>query len=304
MSWEPMSQKQFEETAMALKQGMRDGNAEAAGRLGDLYYHGPNGDAKDVKAALPYWQRAVDSGDTSKANIVANTYLYGSVDIRNEKEGFRYAIIAADSVHAGSQFVVGMCYINGTYCNANRTLGKRYLEKAALQGHAKAQYCLGMEMYHDHEKDGLHWLVCAHVSGNSDATKALNNLIHDSKDKQFFESWIEDIKKYGFDPSKHPSSSSSSSSSGGGGCYVATCVYGSYDCPQVWTLRRFRDNTLASTWYGRAFIRTYYAVSPKLVKWFGHTAWFKNLWRGKLDALVRKLQSEGVEDTPYSDKIW
>ena len=31
------------------------------------------------------------------------------------------------------------------------------------------------------------------------------------------------------------------------GCYVATCVYGSYDCPQVWTLRRFRDNTLAET---------------------------------------------------------
>ena len=26
------------------------------------------------------------------------------------------------------------------------------------------------------------------------------------------------------------------------GCYVATCVYGSYDCPEVWVLRRFRDN--------------------------------------------------------------
>ena len=34
-----------------------------------------------------------------------------------------------------------------------------------------------------------------------------------------------------------------------GGCYVATAVYGSYDCPQVWTLRRYRDDTLAETWY-------------------------------------------------------
>ena len=42
-----------------------------------------------------------------------------------------------------------------------------------------------------------------------------------------------------------------------GGCYVATAVYGSYDCPEVWTLRRYRDFELASTWYGRAFIRTY-----------------------------------------------
>lgn len=88
------------------------------------------------------------------------------------------------------------------------------------------------------------------------------------------------------------------------GCYVATAVYGSYDCPQVWTLRRYRDNTLASTWYGRAFIRTYYAISPTLVKWFGETKWFKNLWRGKLDRMVKKLQANGVESTPYEDKVW
>lgn len=90
----------------------------------------------------------------------------------------------------------------------------------------------------------------------------------------------------------------------GGGCYVATAVYGSYDCPQVWTLRRFRDYTLAKTWYGRAFIRTYYAISPTLVKWFGHTAWFKKMWKGKLDRMVANLNAKGVEDTPYADKQW
>lgn len=88
------------------------------------------------------------------------------------------------------------------------------------------------------------------------------------------------------------------------GCYVATAVYGSYDCPQVWTLRRYRDNILAATWFGRAFIKTYYAVSPTLVKWFGQTNWFKNLWKGKLDRLVRRLQANGVESTPYLDRNW
>lgn len=87
-------------------------------------------------------------------------------------------------------------------------------------------------------------------------------------------------------------------------CYVATAVYGSYDCPQVWTLRRYRDFTLAKTWYGRAFVRTYYAVSPTLVKWFGDTAWFKKMWRGKLDNMVRRLNAEGYENTPYRDKNW
>lgn len=88
------------------------------------------------------------------------------------------------------------------------------------------------------------------------------------------------------------------------GCYVATAVYGSYDCPPVWTLRRFRDNILAATWYGRAFIRAYYAVSPTLVRWFGETEWFRNFWRSKLDRMVDSLQKKGVESTPYQDTEW
>lgn len=95
---------------------------------------------------------------------------------------------------------------------------------------------------------------------------------------------------------KNPNVSSNS------GCYIATCVYGSYDCPQVWTLRRFRDDTLDATWYGRLFIRCYYAISPTLVKWFGNTTWFKKIWRGPLDSLVTKLKHDGVSDTFYHDR--
>ena len=100
------------------------------------------------------------------------------------------------------------------------------------------------------------------------------------------------------------SQTNSAPQSTSGGCYVATAVYGSYDCPEVWTLRRYRDNALASTWCGRAFISTYYAISPTLVKWFGHTEWFKNMWRGTLDRMVENLQSKGYESTPYDDKKW
>lgn len=89
-----------------------------------------------------------------------------------------------------------------------------------------------------------------------------------------------------------------------GGCYVATAVYGSYDCPEVWTLRRFRDNTLAENLLGRAFIHTYYAISPTLVKWFGKTDWFKSMWKPTLDKMVKKLNSKGVENTSYNDREW
>lgn len=100
------------------------------------------------------------------------------------------------------------------------------------------------------------------------------------------------------------SESNNTSGNNNGGCYVATAVYGSYDCPQVWTLRRYRDSTLTGTWYGRAFIRFYYAISPTLVKWFGDTNWFKKTWKQALDKMVDNLNKNGVENTPYEDKKW
>lgn len=91
-------------------------------------------------------------------------------------------------------------------------------------------------------------------------------------------------------------------STSSGGCYIATCLYGSYDCPQVWTLRRFRDYTLDETWYGRLFIRCYYAISPMLVKWFGETKWFRSFCETKLDKMVSDLNDKGIDNTYYIDK--
>ncbi len=85
------------------------------------------------------------------------------------------------------------------------------------------------------------------------------------------------------------------------GCYVATAVYGSYDCSEVWILRRYRDLVLAKTLFGRMFIKVYYAVSPTIVRLFGGTKWFKCFWKIKLDKLVKKLKDRGFKDTPYKD---
>ena len=123
-----------------------------------------------------------------------------------------------------------------------------------------------------------------------------HDFCEDCYDEGWEDGWDEGYHSRRHSGHGHPQSS--------GGCYVATCVYGSYDCPEVWTLRRFRDGTLGSTWYGRAFIHTYYAVSPTLVKWFGETTWFKKMWRGTLDRMVQKLLDKGVENTPYEDKEW
>ena len=87
-----------------------------------------------------------------------------------------------------------------------------------------------------------------------------------------------------------------------GGCYIATATYGSYDCPEVWTLRRYRDTILAKTWYGRTFVQIYYKCSPSLVKYCGDSKLFKSISRSVLDKIVHNLNSEGIADTPYNDK--
>jgi tetratricopeptide (TPR) repeat protein len=94
---------------------------------------------------------------------------------------------------------------------------------------------------------------------------------------------------------RNGNATSTNSSTSSGGCYVATCVYGSYDCPEVWTLRHFRDNELSSLWLGRCFIRVYYAVSPKIVELLGNKKWFSKLWKPIIDKIVCKLQNRGID---------
>ena len=83
------------------------------------------------------------------------------------------------------------------------------------------------------------------------------------------------------------------------GCYIATAINGSYNCPSVWVLRRYRDNSLSKNWYGRLFIRLYYAISPKLVDIFGNKEWFSKIWKPILDNKVRLLYNKGYSDKPY-----
>lgn len=57
--------------------------------------------------------------------------------------------------------------------------------------------------------------------------------------------------------------------SGGGqydkaGCFIATAVYGSPDANEVVTLRRFRDDVLCKSAFGKYFIAAYYRVSPSI----------------------------------------
>lgn len=82
----------------------------------------------------------------------------------------------------------------------------------------------------------------------------------------------------------------SSSSSSSGGCYIATMAYGSYEHPQVIELRKFRDNTLSKTAFGRGFIKTYYKYSPKLVELLKDKHLVNQSIKSVLNTLIRIIK--------------
>lgn len=90
---------------------------------------------------------------------------------------------------------------------------------------------------------------------------------------------------------------------GESGCYIATAIYKSYDCPEVWTLRRYRDYFLYKKRLGRIFIKIYYAISPIFVKLFGKTKLFNKFFKYYLDKKVNRLIIKGYDNTPYSDRF-
>ena len=85
------------------------------------------------------------------------------------------------------------------------------------------------------------------------------------------------------------------------GCYIATAVYGSYDCPEVWTLRRFRDGYLKNSILGNAFVKIYYAISPHIVNLCGENTLFVMASKQLLNIIVMNLNKNGYENSPYKD---
>ena len=100
-----------------------------------------------------------------------------------------------------------------------------------------------------------------------------------------------DIQKFQPPPPPNPVQQQPQKSSGQSGCFIATACYGNYDAPEVLVLRQFRDNKLLQSFFGRAFVKFYYSVSPFLAALVSKSDTLKKSVRQYfLDPIVRKLQ--------------
>jgi curved DNA-binding protein CbpA len=76
------------------------------------------------------------------------------------------------------------------------------------------------------------------------------------------------------------------------GCFIATACFGDYDAPEVKKLREYRDTVLSKTILGRMTIKTYYLISPSLVKIIINNSVIRNILKENfLPFLIRKLRT-------------
>ena len=260
--------------------------APSAKRVLGLSYLNGNGTVKNTSKAETLLNEAADAGDSDALKNCALNYRNGEIFSLDLNKSDMYIEMMIEQNDPLSQFMAGICHAS---CAASAMEGKISLSESKIQ--------------EEWDKAEDHMEAATRSIDPAVASKAKEMLPSIRHDKSVFEQ-----KRLQAQQQKSPSSvvtgstpNNNGSSGQKNGCYIATCIYGSYDCPELWTLRRFRDENLARTKAGRLFIQVYYTVSPKLVRWFGSTRVFNRFWRKILDKMVVRLKNDGYYDTPYED---
>jgi hypothetical protein len=73
----------------------------------------------------------------------------------------------------------------------------------------------------------------------------------------------------------------------GNKCFIATAAYGTEMAPQVEWLRKFRNRYLNTNPIGRAFVRTYYKLSPPIADFIAKHEWLRTMTRWTLWPMVK-----------------
>lgn len=273
-------------------QARERGSNEMWFELGNCFFVG-DGVEQNIPEAIKCYEKGVETTDCKYCrNALGQLYADTSSGYFNRSLAEKYLmpLLQDQEFKADAAFRLGMLCGNSGDIQGS----VRWYTMASDENHAVAQYNLGVIYFNgelgsrDLDRAEQYFTMAAR-NGHPDAAS-------DAADCRALKVRMQAQSQ------QSSQTTSSSAPQKSGGCYIATAVYGSYDCPEVWTLRRFRDFTLAETWYGRLFIWFYYSISPTFVRIFGKCNWFKTMWRPILDEMVDKLRHEGFEDTPYNDR--
>lgn len=313
-----------EKATQLFEEAANQGSSSAMSFLGMCYSAG-EGVVQDQRKAVYWLQKAVDTGESvapAAKRVLGLAYLNGEGTVKNISKAEALLTEAADAGDFDALKNCALNYRNGENFSLNLNRSDMYIDMMIEQNDPLSQFMAAIchascaasamegkfslsesQIQNEWDKAEEHMEAATRSIDPAAASKAREMLPSIRHDKGLFEQ--QRIQARQPISTSSVSTGSTSNSSGGSGqkkgCYIATCVYGSYDCPEVWTLRRFRDECLARTVMGRTFIKAYYALSPKLVHAFGTTKLFNRFWRGRLNKLVGVLITKGYSNTPYED---
>lgn len=281
--------------------------------MANLFSNGYFGVTKSDESAVIYYQRGAENGDANCMYRLGRCYYHACGVEENNEKAFNWYCKARNAGCKSMWHPLGECYMNGWGTKQNIPWAINAFEKQLQEGPSG---------FNDASREKLAYIYIGsrgfqfanfekavyyakQISDDDTVAEILGEIPNAKQQYENWKSTQSPQQPSGKSPGASPTHTPTSPNSGNktsGGCYVATSVYGSYDCPEVWTLRRFRDYSLATTWYGRIFVYAYYAISPTIVKWFGKTEWFNRFWKHKLDRFVKSLNDIGVANTPYNDR--
>ena len=253
------------------------GEAQAQYRLGHMYIFGQAQLAMDKRKAQNWIVKAASQDHAEAQWMLGCNYKVGATlfDLgipdsdKDNKVAVSWFMKSAENGFSAGQEDLGDCYASGSGVKKDPENANFWYTKAAEQGSNDSQYKLGINYYYgnglpkDTEK-AKHWIAQAAGQGHEKAQEALKLL------------------NAGKVPKKVKT----------GGCYIATCIYGSYDSPELLTLRYYRDSRLSNSSFGRLFIRIYYVISPGIVELFGRKKWFHALFKPVLNRIVHRLKNK------------
>lgn len=268
------------------------GSESACYKVGNLFLRGDMlADVPaDVQKAVEYLTQGVEMGSVSCINLLAECYENGDGVPQDVPKAIEMRERAAAQGNPVALRNLAIRYSQGDGVPKNCHKALDYNLRAAERGedyaalHA-AQMLLQGEGVPVDETRGMACLRRAVEMGNEEAAALLERI----------------TAKAAAPTPPVPAPAPVSAPVQKKGCYIATAVYGSYDCPEVWTLRRFRDNCLEKGVCGRLLVRVYYRISPWLVEHLGRFNSVRTVCRRMLDGLVCRLNGRGFDNTPYND---
>lgn len=132
----------YDEALEWLEVSAEQGNADAQGKLGDMFYCGL-GVAENKEEAAKWYYKAAEQGDPDAQCSLGIMYRNGECFAQSDEEALKWFSKAAEKGNANAQFFLGNMYREGQGIDQNLEEAIKWYHKAAEQGDSDSQYNLG-----------------------------------------------------------------------------------------------------------------------------------------------------------------